>query len=138
MNLAVALFSVAVWSVPVSQVQQVPRPEPDQHLSYWMNTSRTHPHTLIRKNAVHVLGQLKRPEAVPIIIEALHDESYQVRLEAAQALGHQGDERAFTALREVIERDPDRSVRRAAERSIELINAYLEYQKQNEDPKPSS
>jgi len=127
-----ALLSSLVMASYSGQTKLQGSSEPDQHLSYWMKTSRQHPHPLIRKNAVRVLSTLKQRKAVPILIEALQDENYRVRYEAAQGLGRQGDERAFGALRELIERESDPSVRRAAQRSIELINAHLAYQKKIE------
>ncbi len=129
----VILFSSLVCAAPMEDLQLQPQLEPTEHVEYWMKTSRQHPHPLIRKNAVRVLGTLKEKISVPTLIEALHDENHQVRLEAAKALGRQGDERAFGPLREVIDRDADHSVRREARRAVELINAYLEYQKKNED-----
>ena len=51
-----------------------------------------------RIKASRALGRLARPEAVPLLLEALEDEAWVVRAQAASALGRIGDARAVDAL----------------------------------------
>jgi HEAT repeat protein len=45
-------------------------------------------------------------EAVPALIKTLKDPDYDVRREAAKALGLIGDSRAKTPLNEIVKKDP--------------------------------
>ncbi len=132
--LALSLSWIAATAdVPVDAPIEV-----DPHLQYWTETALRHPSELLRKNAARTLGGLGNREAVPALIGALKDSLFSVRLEAAKALGKLGDERAFGPLADVVSNDTDRSVRRAAEESISLIQANVEFQKQKAEKQQSS
>jgi HEAT repeat protein len=54
-----------------------------------------HPNADKRKMACLALGKAKSASAVDLLIEALNDKEYYVRLEAATALGQIGDAKAL-------------------------------------------
>ncbi|MFA4843162.1 MAG: HEAT repeat domain-containing protein, partial [Candidatus Omnitrophota bacterium] len=89
---------------------------------------------VVRQAVVVALGQIKSPQAVDALIQALKDESPYVREEAARALGEIGDKRATKPLIKVLQ-DEDPDVREAAcealgkigdSRAIEPLAAALE------------
>jgi HEAT repeat protein len=53
-----------------------------------------HPDAMVREGAVMALGDLHEPEAADAVARRLHDEDFDVRLEAAQTLLYLGDHRA--------------------------------------------
>jgi HEAT repeat protein len=55
-----------------------------------------------RIKAARALGRLARPEAVPLLLEALEDEAWVVRAQAAAALGRIGDVRAVQPLEQAL------------------------------------
>jgi HEAT repeat protein len=71
-----------------------------------------------RKNCAIHLGKAKVKEAVPNLIKALDDSDYDVRREAAKALGLIGDSRAEKRLAEVVENDSDDKVKKAATQAL--------------------
>lgn len=72
-----------------------------------------HSNGLIRREAARSLGEVKDPEAVPALIEALQDRDVRVRQDAAWALGEIQDARALPCLCEALQRW-DKDVRRTA------------------------
>ena len=68
-----------------------------------------------RLRAARVLGELPSKEAVEPLIATLKDTSPGVRLAAVQALLKMGDDRAEKPLKELVAREKDPSVRKAAE-----------------------
>ncbi|APR83672.1 Hypothetical protein A7982_09021 [Minicystis rosea] len=64
-----------------------------------------HKQAIIRLNAAFVLGDVKRPEGLPLLEKALGDPSDLVRTSAAVALGKIGDVKAIPALEKVVNAD---------------------------------
>ena len=71
-----------------------------------------HPDATVRLGAVGVLGKIGDPQAISALVNALADQSPDVRQEAISALSRQGD-RAIAALSDRLH-DPDRFIRRRA------------------------
>jgi HEAT repeat protein len=61
-----------------------------------------HKQAVIRLNAAFVLGDVKRPEGLPLLEKALADPSDLVKTSAAVALGKIGDPRAIPALEKLV------------------------------------
>lgn len=61
-----------------------------------------HKQAIIRLNAAFVLGDVKRPEGLPLLEKALTDPSDLVKTSAAVALGKIGDRRAIPALEKLV------------------------------------
>ena len=81
----------------------------------YANVAADRAHAAVR---LRQLGPAARP-AVPYLVDLLSDPSWQVRREAAEALGALGDGQAVAPLIEVLEnRDGDWSVRAATARSL--------------------
>ena len=78
----------------------------------------THRKPAIRAMSAYELGRLQIKEAVGPLIEALRDPSYEVRWNAAVALGNIGDPRAIEPLRQALQQDTDVSVQVCAVRSL--------------------
>lgn len=86
--------------------------------------------------AVWALGRIGSAEALPILIKALGDERWEVRREAAQALGSMEDKRAAGAL-EIALNDDETVVREWAARSFETITGKMVlYRDENGDMVP--
>jgi len=62
-----------------------------------------HKQAIIRLNAAFVLGDVKRPEGLPLLEKALSDPSDLVKTSAAVALGKIGDGRAIPALERLVD-----------------------------------
>jgi HEAT repeat protein len=62
-----------------------------------------HKQAIIRLNAAFVLGDVKRPEGLPLLETALADPSDLVRTNAAVALGKIGDPRALPSLEKLVD-----------------------------------
>ena len=74
----------------------------EQALPFVVRALRTDPSRWVRGGAVDALAGWEGPHAETVfrlLAEALHDESYHVRLSAARALGSRGDPRAVPQLR---------------------------------------
>jgi HEAT repeat protein len=67
-----------------------------------------------RLAACWFLGQLRRPEAVPALCQALRHGPVRLRLEACYSLLELGDPRAVACLRGALSRDADMDIRKAA------------------------
>jgi HEAT repeat protein len=63
----------------------------------------------------------KELNAVDALIQALKDDDGMLRFKAAQVLGELKVQEAIKALEEVLKKDPDKTVRRRAARSLEAI-----------------
>jgi epoxyqueuosine reductase len=64
------------------------------------------------RNVCVALGNIGDPQAIPALIDALHDEDALVRGHAAWALGHIGGEQALVALRGALAMEEDEGVQR--------------------------
>ena len=80
-----------------------------------------HKQAIIRLNAAFVLGDVKRPEGLPLLEKALSDPSDLVKTSAAVALGKIGDARAVPALEKLIDA-PNVSLREEAAFAIFAIS----------------
>jgi hypothetical protein len=74
----------------------------------------------VRVQICAVLGKTGDRRAVPLLIQATHDDNSVIRLAAAQALGRIGDPEALAALRELV-RAGTSGVAETAQRSIASI-----------------
>lgn len=83
---------------------------------------RSDPSYKVRAQAAIVLGNLKDPRGVPLLLKALHDPEASVRVVAASALGKLGDPSALAALRASMS-DAELLVRTAAGKAIGAIEA---------------
>ena len=83
---------------------------------------RSDPSYKVRAQAAIVLGNLKDPRGVPLLLSALHDREASVRAVAASSLGRLGDPSALAALRASMD-DAELPVRTAAGRAIAAIEA---------------
>ncbi|MGH7774225.1 MAG: tRNA epoxyqueuosine(34) reductase QueG [Candidatus Binatia bacterium] len=70
------------------------------------------------RNVAVALGNLKSPEAVPALIQALQDEDALVRRHVAWALGQIGSPESVEALRRRLEAESDREVKEEIEEAI--------------------
>src|SRR6185503_8756516 len=75
-------------------------------------------HRGVRRAIADALGRMKHPLASELLSKALDDEEASVRLEAIQALAHIGSRSAERELVELMRRDPNPLVRRAAEKAL--------------------
>ncbi|MFW5727128.1 MAG: HEAT repeat domain-containing protein [Spirochaetia bacterium] len=74
---------------------------------------------VLRSYAVNALGYLDHKGSVDILIDALRDNMWRVRVQAAEALGRKQATKAFEILRYKAQHDPDlRNVRLAAVKAI--------------------
>lgn len=71
----------------------------------------------VRMVAAEVLGQIG-VASVPLLVEALHDSYYQVRITAADALGRLGDPRALALLIQMLLEDEEEEVRASAAHAL--------------------
>lgn len=83
---------------------------------------RNDPSYKVRAQAAIVLGNLKDPRGVPLLLRALHDSEAAVRVVAAASLGRIGDPSALSALRQSMS-DAELPVRTAAGKAIAAIEA---------------
>jgi HEAT repeat protein len=72
-----------------------------------------HKQAIIRLNAAFVLGDVKRPEGLPLLEKALADPSDLVKTSAAVALGKIGDDKAIPLLEKLVDA-PNPSLREEA------------------------
>jgi HEAT repeat protein len=75
----------------------------------------------VRSRAAEALGRLQAAEAVDVLIVALNDMVWHIRLHAVQALAAIGDPIAVDHLEVVARFDPDYSVRAAAEQALQAF-----------------
>lgn len=80
-----------------------------------------HKQAIIRLNAAFVLGDVKRPEGLPLLEKALSDPSDLVKTSAAVALGKIGDPKAIPALEKLVDA-PNPSLREEAIYAIFAIS----------------
>ena len=108
--------------------------EGNNHLLLALQSRNKH----IRLGVMEALGEIRAPEAVQPLINALHDPDNEVRWEAALALGEIGDDRALPPLVEAL-KDRDRFVRYGAAVALDkfgwqpendTMHAYLHLGKQ--------
>ena len=129
-------LEVCPWSIKAGAVSRslVPDPElahPD--LSVFFEGSnrdfdRRFAHTAfsrprrkgMARNALMVLGNLRDPEHLPLVLKGAQDEAWEVRASAAWTLG-QFDEPAVRAAIENLLQDPHEGVRQEAIRQLEKI-----------------
>ncbi len=63
-------------------------------------------HDVVRLKAVQALRSLKTPESLAVLIQALHDDDADVRVDAAEALGDLARQEAIAPLMENLVHDP--------------------------------
>lgn len=78
---------------------------------------------ILRLKAVQGLRDLKATGSVPLLIQALHDDDEDVRVDAAESLGLLGDKGAISALIENLTFDPCADVKLAVVRALGLLDA---------------
>ncbi len=78
---------------------------------------------ILRVKAVQGLRDLKATDSVPLLIQALHDDDEDVRVDAAESLGLLGDTSAIPALIENLTYDPCAEVKQNAVQALGLLNA---------------
>lgn len=80
------------------------------------------PSALLKHELAYVLGQMRRPTAIPILTSILEDESEEsiVRHEAAEALGAIGRVESVPVLERYLD-DPSQAVRETCEIALRLI-----------------
>jgi len=104
----------------IEALRRVPSPRVTKLLCRLL---RQHGYWSVRRNAAHVLGDSKDPEARPALIAALGDRDSFVRRAAAGALGKLGPSAASkTALRRVAAEDDVQVVREAAQKALDALN----------------
>ncbi len=83
---------------------------------------------ILRSYAVNSLGYFDQEGVVDILIDALRDSMWRVRVQAAEALGRKQDNKALDILKYKAEYDPDiRNVRLAAVKAIGKIDGEEGY-----------
>lgn len=83
---------------------------------------------ILRSYAVNALGYLDYKGAVDILIDALRDNMWRVRVQAAEALGRKQASEAFEILKYKAQKDPDvRNVRLAAVKAIGELDSRKGY-----------
>ena len=76
-----------------------------------------------RATAREAADALLRERLVPVLLEALADDSFEVRTSAAIALGKLGDDRARKPLRHALERDSHNDVRDSAALALGMLGS---------------
>lgn len=89
-------------------------------------------HQLVREGSAEALGWLKAKEALPQLIEALKDSSWEVRRNAVEALGRIGDSTAKNAVLN-LSKDTNREVQKVVDEALQRLNSEFE----EENLKPS-
>lgn len=92
------------------------------HVDELSQALRSDPSYKVRAQAAIVLGNLKDPRGVPLLLGALRDREAAVRIVAASSLGRLGDPSALDALRASMA-DVELPVRTAAGKAIAAIEA---------------
>ena len=98
------------------------------------------PHAQVRRTAVALLGQQRRPETAPALAVMLRDEDEGVRLAAAEALGAIGSEQGVYTLIRALE-DPELEVRVAAKAALAKtlsVPIVLKVDQKQYEEKPAS
>lgn len=90
-------------------------PERQQYWSQHLTQIFTHDENAeMRRLSVLAAGKSKAPDVLPLIEQALDDESVKVRMEACRALGNRPDEDAARLLASVLGKTQDQDVKHAA------------------------
>lgn len=76
----------------------------------------------VRWTAALGLGRLQAVTAVPVLVALLSDATAKVREEASLSLGYIGDQRARTALTQLVETETDTRVRAAVALALDLLS----------------
>ena len=82
---------------------------------------RSAPESVVRARAVTALGRVGGAGAAPTLGSALGDAAPDVRVQAVYAVARVDGARSLAALRSLLQRDPDASVRRAAARMLATL-----------------
>jgi len=96
-----------------SLIQQAHRREPGAFDSL-VGMLSTDPDPLVRRTAAAGIGSFRGPEAVAALTTALGDQDPMVRTAVVSALGAMRDEAMAPTMAQVLARDPEAAVRRAA------------------------
>lgn len=83
----------------------------------------THKQAQIRMNAAFVLGDVRRPEGLPLLRGALDDKNDMVKLSAVTAIGKLDAKDGQKVLEKYVD-DPNQSLRRAAIYAIYALSGY--------------
>ncbi len=86
---------------------------------------RTHPSPYVRGSVLRYMSHLYPGEAVPLLVDALHDDGSIVRENAVDELDWLGAAEALSALRPLTG-DPDPHVRQAAETAVANLSVRQE------------
>jgi HEAT repeat protein len=101
----------------------------------------SHKQAQIRMNAAFVLGDVRRPEGLPLLRSALDDKNDMVRLSAVTAIGKLDAKDGQKVLEKYVD-DPNQSLRRAAIYAIYALSGYertnLVYDKLYREPESGS
>lgn len=98
-----------------------------KHLDFWLESLKSSPMFLVRKNSARQLGKMGDLKALPGLVTALKDPHREVRLSSVQALSKILDGSTIDALEEVEQSDGDAQVRRAASQAIAKIKQRQKY-----------
>ncbi|MEZ4818718.1 MAG: HEAT repeat domain-containing protein [Bdellovibrionota bacterium] len=127
------ILCVIVLCVFASQANASYQLEHQLHIEHWMKTLEKHPFVLMRINAARFLGDLQDRIAVPTLIRALEDKNADVIFASIRALGKLGDPSAIKPLYEISVRQEGTLLAKEATRSIEKIQSYLEFKKNQQE-----
>ncbi|HWA76732.1 MAG TPA: HEAT repeat domain-containing protein [Polyangiaceae bacterium] len=83
----------------------------------------SHKQAQIRMNAAFVLGDVRRPEGLPLLSSALSDKNDMVRLSAVTAIGKLDAKEGQKVLEKYVD-DPNQSLKRAAIYAIYALSGY--------------
>jgi HEAT repeat protein len=91
-------MSGATFGERIGAVQALGKPGNNAAVTTLAHTLATDPNPHVRGYAVLALSAIGTPEALAVILDAVGDESTEVRLRVAPALGRFNDESAWEAL----------------------------------------
>lgn len=102
--------------------------------SYQIAVNRlTDIHPEVRWNAAVVLGRLKQPKAVPVLLKAAQDPHAQVRLNVIESLGLLGNSHIANRLLFMAAEDKSRKVREAAQQAASLVLSRHDHEHSHPD-----
>jgi hypothetical protein len=111
-------------SAGVKRIRNVAKEDTEEAVRV-LAEAATHEDLATAVEAVRGLGRMRRPAAGAVLVQtARRDARPEVRMEAVVALGYREDEVAVRQLREMVEAEPDPTIRGAASAALGRAGEY--------------